>query len=162
MKNILTPKRKNLQFLRHVTKSTNIKTPLFFYFNSKNRFQYQRCVCVWCYCSVVYCTQTSVVYCIQRLVQYVTRIVQDAPEDLLVSHLLKEHNYCNASRLQFNKKSGKYLPRTQADEDNLIDQLTKSPIDLEDLKYLKAEIEEQNIKMSQVQICPVKDFQSKF
>jgi len=77
----------------------------------------------------------------------VTRIVQDAPEDLLVSHLLKEHNYCNASRLQFNKKSGKYLPRTQADEDNLIDQLTKSPIDLEDLKYLKAEIEEQNIKI---------------
>ena len=79
--------------------------------------------------------------------QYHFTYFQDAPEDLLVSHLLKEHNYCNADRLQFNKKSGKYLPRSQEEENRLIENLVKQPIDLEDLKYLKSELEEQKVNI---------------
>ena len=65
----------------------------------------------------------------------------------MVSQLLKEHNYCNTDKLQFNFKSGKYLPRTAEEEKKIYSKLNNAPIDLEDLKYLKAELDELKLKI---------------
>lgn len=64
-----------------------------------------------------------------------------ASEDLLTSQVLSEHHYCDTSRLRFIKSSGKYLPRTAKEENEILDGLKTAPVDLEDLKYFREELE---------------------
>ena len=70
-----------------------------------------------------------------------------APEELLVSQVLNEHQYCDTSRLRFNRSSGKYLPRTAKQEEQILESLKYAPIDLEDLKYFREELEAKHPKI---------------
>lgn len=70
-----------------------------------------------------------------------------APEELLVSQVLNEHQYCDTSRLRFNRSSGKYLPRTAKQEEQILKSLKYAPIDLEDLKYFREELEAKHPKI---------------
>ena len=72
--------------------------------------------------------------------------MKDASEDLLTAQVLHEHRYAkDTSTLRFNRRSGKYLPRTAAEDEELVDMAGKTPIDLEDLGYLREVLEQQKI-----------------
>ena len=61
--------------------------------------------------------------------------------------MLNEHQYCDTSRLRFNRSSGKYLPRTAKQEEQILESLKYAPIDLEDLKYFREELEAKHPKI---------------
>ena len=58
--------------------------------------------------------------------------------------MLNEHGYADTAQIRFNKRTGKYLPRT-AQEDKQLEQVGQGPIDLEDLAYLRQVIQEQKL-----------------
>ena len=57
--------------------------------------------------------------------------------------MLNEHAYADTASIRFNKRTGKYLPRT-ALEDNTLETVA-GPVDLEDLAYLRQVINEQKL-----------------
>jgi len=69
--------------------------------------------------------------------------LKDATDDLLIAQVLNEHAYADTASIRFNKRTGKYLPRT-ALEDNTLETVA-GPVDLEDLAYLRQVINEQKL-----------------
>ena len=59
--------------------------------------------------------------------------------------MLNEHNYTDTSSIRFNRRSGKYLPRTEDEDKELVENVSKNAIDLEDLSYLRQALTEHNI-----------------
>ena len=74
---------------------------------------------------------------------YLTINYQEASDDLLTAQVLHEHGYADTSQIRFNKRTGKYLPRTEQDDKNL--ESVFGPIDLEDLSYLREVLTEQKL-----------------
>ena len=72
-------------------------------------------------------------------------IYQEATDDLLVSHFLHEHSYCKLENLKFDRQSLRYLQRTSEEEESILTAL--QPVDAEDLKYLRRELESRHPKI---------------